>query len=219
MCVHAVALFSCRHEIWGRRTSLCTISEDFRAGLLEADCTLRNTHPLKTMKMNQPCYNCFKIKALPMLCREKLQEARSAFKERWPEDVSSDRPGTNEIVKGEDKESEQPGMDIKENVVDATPSVVAKPKTIFGKVPNVSFTPKTNATTTPVKGTGLATPKVTPASQKSALPAPKTTPPKVSRLALPTRKTPEKSTPAPKASTQSTPKVLSKLPKPGFVRK
>lgn len=234
MCTYAVARFSCRHEIWGRRTKLCTIGEDFRDGQIEADCTVRGTHPLKTMAVPEPCYDCFKIKALSMLCREKLQQARSVFKERWPEELPPNQ--ANPAAAGEhaaqqqeqeipDQESPQ-RSDIKEQVIECPPDVnaIAKSTRVLRKI--VKPGPTTKEPATPLRKCGLPAPKTTPPAVKTqtALPAPKVTPskitpPRASRLAVPVKKTPEKSDTPVKASTKTPTKLGTKLPKPEFLRK
>ncbi|KAK0392456.1 hypothetical protein NLU13_1951 [Sarocladium strictum] len=221
MCTYAVARFSCRHEIWGRRTKLCTIGEDFRDGHLEADCTIRGTHPLKTMLVSDPCYNCFKIKALPMLCREKLQHARSVFKERWPEELPSKHADSMASL---EQEVEALLLESKVDLKDQASTITRPQRLLRKRVKSVPISDKETGNTPQRKGGLPAAPKTTPPKGVTALPtlkmaSSKTTPPRLSRLALPRKKTPEKSVAPPKVSTGSPEKVATKLPKPGFLRK
>lgn len=221
MCTYALARFSCRHEIWGRRTKLCTIGEDFARNEIEADCAFRGTHPMKTMLNSQPCYKCMQTKALPMLCRAKLQEARSAFKERWPEaatEEGNDAPESLKAVETNGPKSTKIEDPSTQMLVKSNVSSTAQPSNVVVKTCKPAGIPKPNAGAATSEVSLPSGSKKTPLSLKNA-PAQKTTPSRLSRLAMPTRKTPEKTITSSKTEAKTAPpKGVSRLPKPGFLR-
>jgi hypothetical protein len=173
-----------------------------------------------------------------MLCREKLQAARSVFKERWPEEqpskaaspVMSEKPigEGEEMAMKSDKDKQPAESDIKEQVIDIPDSKddAAKPATLIGKVVKPTRLVKKDPVTPVKRKTALPTSKLTPPKVQAALPSPDSTPPKatpsrLSRLVRPSTKTPEKKkvAAAPKTPAKAPAKAESKLPKPGFLRK
>ncbi|KAK2728413.1 transcription initiation factor IIF [Colletotrichum kahawae] len=76
MCYYRLAIYGCKHTIYGRKMASCKVQQDFLSGKRALECTKKNAHSLQTLRLDSDCEKCRKLDELQLRTKQALQELR-----------------------------------------------------------------------------------------------------------------------------------------------